>query len=1137
MATVAELIGLGRPSKLDDGQQSSLASAYLATDPSLDPDDYALLANSARQLDVDIRTAYQQALDNQLDQDKRSDLYFLQRARQFVELNEQVETSASLLTDLAAFLATFQSDLSNVSTHISDLQGRSKTIEGRLEARRAVETSLHPFVESITISPDLINNIMDTDVNVNWISFIPELDLKLGSIRSGPRVESRRNLDNVAEALRLRATSRIVQFFVNELKPFTLSISTPLTQLHENLKPYQVLFNFLRRHSTRQAHDVQKNYTNTVRWYYETSFRRYVRLLEKIRIGGVKRGQLIGVVANQGVDSSLALLSKRSPALTNVNKIDSAATSAIECSRIDGKPIIHATTTFERDNRPTPEELFRSVSLALSDNARSEYQFLSEFFGSNHDTRGQMQVQSPSTALSSSSAITTTTPLKQTSSIPMMSPTAESESGKTSVTGSVMTRMTMTNNSTLSKDRSTSVVDMIWKTVMEPAQEYCLNFVTALVETTNMTELPNPTSLLSMIRLNETLTNLLVSSTTTTPKLEQTSQSKSLERQLLNGSCVPMQTYLSAIRMQLYPNFSKSINVEIDSLRKINGTTNSSTTSLFGTSTSSSSSFKHSMVQTIVKRYADMFQVFVELSDVADEDMVFSGLLRLRFEFDKLLQFQSLKINDLNKRNEFLKSHFDLVLNKIQNLNSRSSHSRVQSEVIKPHQSNLSSTSTTTDDRPTKRRRVSDLNTIETKRSKLLIDSVHHDDHDDHDDNTATITNSVTNSDHIPDRPSKQGNSKKLVPIQDIMSDNQAEWQKDIGQYLAIDCEMVGVGPDATESTLARVSIVNYHGYCILDRFVKPREKVTDYRTWVSGVREQDLVYAPSFSQVQKEVAELIKDRILIGHAISNDTQVLLLSHPWTMIRDTAKYAPLQGLARTKHPGLKTLARLCLGIDIQKGEHSSIIDAKATMAIYRTQKPNWESSLKIKTKPKLLTSTSKNLNEMNLKDINLFGFVSKRQQQQQQQDSFIQNQSSQSKRRVSSLGLVQTLRTVNASQIQDEQEQEQPEQEQQDQDYDNISNQTNFKTSSQQQEQNQDDLIVGFSLEQPSKSVHQQHVEIVTKAKNNNLTKGSHDNKKKNNQNKVRRGGNRNGTAVRTNVSVRDSEKRPKSKESWWEDE
>lgn len=59
----------------------------------------------------------------------------------------------------------------------------------------------------------------------------------------------------------------------------------------------------------------------------------------------------------------------------------------------------------------------------------------------------------------------------------------------------------------------------------------------------------------------------------------------------------------------------------------------------------------------------------------------------------------------------------------------------------------------------------------------------------------------------------------------------------DVGRYIAIDCEMVGVGGEEYErSALARVSIVNYHGHLILDTFVKPKERVTDWRTWVSGV-------------------------------------------------------------------------------------------------------------------------------------------------------------------------------------------------------------------------------------------------------------------------------------------------------------
>ena len=61
------------------------------------------------------------------------------------------------------------------------------------------------------------------------------------------------------------------------------------------------------------------------------------------------------------------------------------------------------------------------------------------------------------------------------------------------------------------------------------------------------------------------------------------------------------------------------------------------------------------------------------------------------------------------------------------------------------------------------------------------------------------------------------------------------------GKYIALDCEMVGVGIEGNESSLARVSIVNYTGAIILDVFVRQREKVVDYRTQWSGVRSTDL--------------------------------------------------------------------------------------------------------------------------------------------------------------------------------------------------------------------------------------------------------------------------------------------------------
>lgn len=163
---------------------------------------------------------------------------------------------------------------------------------------------------------------------------------------------------------------------------------------------------------------------------------------------------------------------------------------------------------------------------------------------------------------------------------------------------------------------------------------------------------------------------------------------------------------------------------------------------------------------------------------------------------------------------------------------------------------------------------------------------------------------------------------------------------------------MVGVGLNGSESVLARVSIVNLYGALVLDRYAKPIEKVTDYRTWVSGIKPQDLHDAPPFHQVQAEVSALIKGKVLVGHSISNDLHALLLSHPKPLIRDTAAYRPLQDLLGTKWPSLKGLAKVVLGIDIQvKGKpHNSAEDARATMAIFRTQKKAWDELIRSKRK-------------------------------------------------------------------------------------------------------------------------------------------------------------------------------------------
>lgn len=190
-----------------------------------------------------------------------------------------------------------------------------------------------------------------------------------------------------------------------------------------------------------------------------------------------------------------------------------------------------------------------------------------------------------------------------------------------------------------------------------------------------------------------------------------------------------------------------------------------------------------------------------------------------------------------------------------------------------------------------------------------------------------------------------------LVKTQDVESVLVKERAFDgITNIVAIDCEMVGIGADGEDSMLARVSLVNKFGKCIYDKYVKPTEEVTDYRTAVSGIRPEDIKDGEDVRTVQKEVGDILKGRIVVGHAIHNDLKILLLDHPKKKIRDTQKYKPFKKLVKRGRPSLKVLCKEILNVKVQQGEHSSVQDAQATMRLYTMAKKEWEAELKASQK-------------------------------------------------------------------------------------------------------------------------------------------------------------------------------------------
>lgn len=165
-------------------------------------------------------------------------------------------------------------------------------------------------------------------------------------------------------------------------------------------------------------------------------------------------------------------------------------------------------------------------------------------------------------------------------------------------------------------------------------------------------------------------------------------------------------------------------------------------------------------------------------------------------------------------------------------------------------------------------------------------------------------------------------------------------------RIIALDCEMVG-GVD-NSNILARVSIVDYFGNIILDSFVSSLKQIGDYRTIYSGIRPNNLIDAPSFSTIQNKVREIIFNKILVGHSLHMDLNVLELEHPIQYRRDIGKnnfIITKYGNSMRQSVSLQRLTLTIFNRHIQVNEHDSIEDAVAALNIYKFHKNDIEYEL------------------------------------------------------------------------------------------------------------------------------------------------------------------------------------------------
>ncbi|KAI0824078.1 hypothetical protein BC628DRAFT_439964 [Trametes gibbosa] len=144
---------------------------------------------------------------------------------------------------------------------------------------------------------------------------------------------------------------------------------------------------------------------------------------------------------------------------------------------------------------------------------------------------------------------------------------------------------------------------------------------------------------------------------------------------------------------------------------------------------------------------------------------------------------------------------------------------------------------------------------------------------------------------------------------------------------------------------VARVTLTDYRGTVLLDSYVRPTQPVCDYRTAETGLQPHHLAEAPVFIDVQRQVASIIKDKILVGYALWEFLSVINLSHPAINTRDTALFMSFRRTLNQK-PNvvipLQTLVKHFMGRDIGQNGDIPVERARAALDLFRSCEQTWE---------------------------------------------------------------------------------------------------------------------------------------------------------------------------------------------------
>lgn len=294
---------------------------------------------------------------------------FEERAAAVDDLARLVDTTLADLKRATQQSDTFKRDISQLSAEMSQLQSLSATLHQRLGVRKAVFAELSPAVAERVVPPAVVTEICHGEIGPQWraaLAFVLKRPLCPASSSSG-----KDDSQQFVEKLLNRASARIKQWYINCVRRIRQP-GTNCEAVQRDLVNNKALFEFLSRREPRLARRLHLAYCNTIRWYYDMLFGKYIRNIDRMAAIFIDKSKLLGTLGSSAQKSLFASASTAKD--SDVFNIGSRPT------------ILTSTDTAICLNQPVPhhgyqiEVIVRSLLLVLYNSMKMEQAVQEEAF-------------------------------------------------------------------------------------------------------------------------------------------------------------------------------------------------------------------------------------------------------------------------------------------------------------------------------------------------------------------------------------------------------------------------------------------------------------------------------------------------------------------------------------------------------------------------------------------------------------------------------------------------------------------------------------------------------------------------------------------------------------------------------------